>query len=185
VAVADFIAPWQGAAYRHIPAHSPYGILDFRYAGRSPDNRWNRAGQPTLYLAGDYGVVLAEHGRHFDHERAARDPGYLQLRELYRLDVTVDALVDLRNLDLCRLLSLRDPPACFLDKALARAIADYLRQSTRAQGLLMPSVVFLDDPSRWSCILFLEKLPARPEQFIRAATLERIFRVEPPASTGG
>jgi len=64
-------------------------------------------------------------------------------------------------------------------------VADYLRQATRAQGLLVPSVAFLDDPSRWSCILFLEKLPARPEQFIRTATLERSFRVEPPASTGG
>ena len=116
---------------------------------------------------------------------AARELGYLQLRELYRFDVAVDALIDLRNLDLCRLLSLRDPPACFLEKAMARATADYLRQATRAQGLLVPSVAFLDDPSRWSCILFLDKLPARPEQFIRAATLERVIRLEPPDPPGG
>jgi RES domain-containing protein len=82
---AGILAPWTGLAYRHIPAGSPYSVLDFRFAGSSSDNRWNVAGEPTLYLAGDYGVVLAEYARHFDHERALREPQLLHARQLYRL----------------------------------------------------------------------------------------------------
>ena len=59
------LAGWSGDAYRHIPKTSPFDVLDFRFAGLGADNRWNTPGQPTLYLAGDEGVLIAEWGRHF------------------------------------------------------------------------------------------------------------------------
>ena len=64
--------PWSGAAFRHSPADSPYGVLDFRFAGRAADSRWNYPGAPTLYLAGDRGVALAELARHFQEARSPR-----------------------------------------------------------------------------------------------------------------
>jgi len=36
--------------------------------------------------------------------------------------------------------------------------ARFLRLTTSAEGLLVPSVAFLDDPSRWNLVLFLDKL---------------------------
>jgi hypothetical protein len=48
----------------------------------------------------------------------------------------------------------------FLDRAVARATAHFLRRTTSAGGLLVPSVAFLDDPARWNLVVFLENLPA-------------------------
>jgi hypothetical protein len=36
MALAGRLQRWSGAALRHIPAGSPYDVLDFRYAGRGP-----------------------------------------------------------------------------------------------------------------------------------------------------
>ena len=71
MALDPLARPWSGAAFRHIPAGSPVGVLDFRFAGRSADNRWNAQGEPTVYLASDRGVALAELARHF-HEALVR-----------------------------------------------------------------------------------------------------------------
>jgi hypothetical protein len=51
--VAAFLHPWSGTAIRHIPAGSRFDVLDTRFAGLAADNRWNEAGEPTFYLAGD------------------------------------------------------------------------------------------------------------------------------------
>lgn len=89
MALDAFPRPWSGPAFRHIPASSPIGVLDFRFAGRSADNRWNEPGEPTVYLASDRGVALAELARHF-HE-APVPPARLQLveRAVFRLEVTI------------------------------------------------------------------------------------------------
>ena len=49
----DYILPWTGSAVRHIPDNprNPRNIRDFSYCGASNENRWNVAGEPTLYLA--------------------------------------------------------------------------------------------------------------------------------------
>jgi RES domain len=58
---------------RHIPklAIGQYDIYDFSYAGRSTENRWNRQGETTLYLAKGKNVALAEYARHFNIVRVA------------------------------------------------------------------------------------------------------------------
>ena len=58
--LSRYLQRWSGTALRHIPAGSPYDVLDFRFAGRGTDNRWNQSDSPTLYLAGDEGVLIAE-----------------------------------------------------------------------------------------------------------------------------
>ena len=150
---------WSGDALRHIPAGARYDVLDFRYAGRGNENRWNDHGQPTLYLAGDDGVLIAEWGRHFAVNRTPGLQQKTQEREVFRLTLALDAVLDLRDAAVWQDLSLTDAPHCFLDLPTARATANFIRQSTKAQGLIVPSAAFLDDLDRWCLVVFLEKFP--------------------------
>jgi hypothetical protein len=169
VSLADHLLPWSGAALRHIPANSPVEVLDFRFAARSSKNRWNAQRSPTLYLAGDEGVLIAEWGRHFAVRRV---PGLERItveRSVFHLELTLDHVLDLRSAPVCDALSLANAPWCFADGNLARATAQFVRNTTAAQGMLVPAMAFLDDPSRWCLVVFLEKLPADPAEFISSA----------------
>jgi RES domain-containing protein len=161
---------------RHIPADSPFGVLDTRFAGRVGDNRWNRAGDPTFYIASDKAVALAEFARHF---RERQDPalGPLTLeRAIFQLDVRVQVLLDLRQPAARAALGLRGGARRFLDADVARATATFIRRTTEAEALLAPSVAFLDDPACWNLVLFLEKLPRDLREFI-SATPAGTFRI--------
>jgi RES domain-containing protein len=157
--LGEHLIPWTGEAYRHIPASSPFNVLDFRFAGRSAENRWNEPGQPTLYLAGDEGVLIAEWGRHFAVNRTPELERNAVQRAVFRLSLTLDHLLDLRQEAVWRDLSLSGAPSCFLDQSIARATATFIRATTDAQAILVPSVCFLDKLDRWCLALFLEKLP--------------------------
>ncbi len=74
--------------------HLPAGA---RYTGRATANRWNAAGEPTLYLAGDVGVAIAEFARHLNVERAPAPAPVVAARTVYRLAVRVEHLLDLRG----------------------------------------------------------------------------------------
>ena len=179
MSIHDLIGPWSGIAYRHIPAASTIDVLNFRFAGQSPTNRWNVAGQPTLYLAGDYATVIGEFARHFD---LPFDPGQgrdADARRIFRMGITIEHLLDLRDARAHEALSLTNAPFCFLERRVARATAAYIRQMTRAQALLVPSMAFLDEHERWVLVLFLEKLPADPRAFL-VAEADRVFRPDSP-----
>ena len=161
---------WSGAALRHIPAGSPYDVLDFRFAGRGADNRWNEPGSPTLYLAGDEGVLIAEWGRHFAVNRTAQLRQMTAARSTFSLELSLDSVLDVRNEDVCNALSLDNAPYCFADIHVARATAHFVRGTTEAQALLVPSMGFLDNLERWCLVAFLEKLPPDPRRFISSVT---------------
>ncbi len=173
-----FLQPWSGWAFRHIPANSPYDVLDFRFAGKGADNRWNERGQPTLYLAGDRGVAVAEFSRHMAEGRKLHSGELLVERELFRLAVKLTRVLDLRLPAVQEAISLRGAPHCLLERSLARATANYLRQSSTAQALLVPSMSFLDDPERFLLVLFLEKMPTESQQYILWARSEGSIRVQ-------
>jgi len=169
------LSGWSGDAYRHIPEISPFDPLDFRFSGLGADNRWNAPGHPTLYLAGDEGVLIAEWGRHFSVNRTPALQQETVERSVYRLHISLDAVLDLRDDAVCRDLSLEDAPLCFLDRELARAVATFIRVSTSAQAMLAPSVSFLDQPHRWCLVIFLDKLPDL-RTFISSVTPCRLLR---------
>lgn len=150
--------PWISAAYRHINATRDADALDFSYAGLFPRNRWNVPGQPTLYLAGDIGVAISEWGRQFP---SSYPDGAIQpvQREMFRLHLRLDAVVDLRATAALR--TLRDATGMddFRDVNVARAVAISVRVQSRIQAMLVPSIAFLDDLTRWNLVVFLEKLP--------------------------
>lgn len=183
--VRTFLRPWSGWVLRHIPANSPHGVLDFRYAGRAAGNRWNAQGEPTLYLAGDEGVAVAEFARHLIEDRRLKDGARLVERRVFRLVVDLAQTLDLREPALCQSLSLREAPYCFLDKQVARSVAAFLRRTTPAQGLFVPSVAFLDDPGRFVLAVFLEKLPRDPAQFILRAETGGLLRLDLSAREAG
>lgn len=187
MALADLAEPWSGRVYRHIaravpPAPSP-NILDVRYAGRGRTNRWNDAGEPTLYLARDAALCALEFFRHIDEDR---DPGLIPdviERDVYWLDVVVPRVLDVQRPELLDALSLNDAPTCFLNLQVARSTARRIRyEGDAVQGILVPSVACLDQPKRGSLVFFLERLPADLQQFIPCHGRHGTFRVCPPDS---
>jgi hypothetical protein len=167
----DQIQRWTGTGYRHL-SDQARDVLDFRYAALSSENRWYVAGEPTLYIAGDVGVAIAEYGRHFQEQRTPELTIGTHRRIVYRLEMRFEQLIDLRQSATWDAISLAGAPTCSLHKRAARATAAYLRYTTPAQALLVPSVAFLDQLNRWCLVLFLEKLPADPHAFIMAVRVE-------------
>jgi len=175
--VAAFLRPWRGTAIRHIPAGSVFDVLDTRFAGLAADNRWNAAGEPTFYLAGDLGIAVAEYGRHL-REDVGTGASSVRERAVYEVAVQLEAVLDLRDAHVRSAIGLHGGARRFLDRAIARATAHFLRRTSSAEALLVPSVAFLDDPSRWNLVLFLDKLPADVSSFM-SARFYRTIRIGP------
>ena len=175
--VAAHLRPWSGVGYRHIPAGADFDVLDTRFAARSSTNRWNDSGDSTFYVAGDRAVALAEFARHLREDFSPELRAVLAERALYRLQFRLDAVLDLRDAEVLRALGLAGDLRLFLDIAYARATANFVRRTSPAEALLVPSMAFLDDPSRWNLVLFLEKLPRDLITFITVGP-EGVFRVD-------
>lgn len=175
----DHVRPWAGTAYRHIPADAGYDIRDLRFAGRRSDGRWHWRGQPTLYLASDAGVAIGEFSRHLAVDRGgALIPAR---RTIYELGVRIDRTIDLRDPAVLRLIGRDDAPGCWLDPRIARAVATFFRDALGVQAVLVPSVVHLDDATRFNVVGFLENLPPNPRSFLPRARRRATVTVEPAA----
>jgi RES domain-containing protein len=173
-----YLRPWSGEGVRHLPeqARDP---LDVRWAGIATENRWNVAGQPTLYLAKDRAVALAELARHFRDERTPELARQAHQRQVYRFRLTLHRTLDLRDPAFCAALSITDAPQRVLHKPAARATAQFLRELTPAEALFVPSMAFLDQPEAWVLVVFLEKLPADLRSVIAGVTPDRLLAIEP------
>jgi RES domain-containing protein len=179
--LADHIGPWRGTAYRHIPADSGYDIRDLRYAGRRSSGRWHWQGQPTLYLASDSAVAIAEFARHLAVDRGGvATPAR---RAVYELGVRLERVIDLRATPVLRLIGRDDAPECWLDPRIARAVATFFRDSLDLQAVLAPSVAHLDDATRFNVVCFLENLPDTPRSFLPRARRRSTVSVEPEAGS--
>lgn len=165
--VERFCHPFLGRAYRVIPDGPPGGPandpLDATFAANSDDNRWNRRGEPTRYLAGDSRVMAAEWARHVENAGlTSRIVRTAHRKRIYEIDLVLDAVLDLRQPSVCAALRLLDAPTCFLSKSLCHATASDLRRSTRTRALFVPSVALLDQLDRWVMVLFVDKFPSFP-----------------------
>lgn len=178
------LEPWTGIVYRHIPTHASFGVTDFRFCGMTEDGRWSYGGQPTLYLAGTQAIAIQEYGRHHTEKLPGIEP---VSRTLYRLDVKFTAVVDLRQKELRENFELEQAESFFdLDKT--RAVANLIRRTSRAQGLMVPPLGCLDRPDALNLVIFLERFPLATS-FItstrKAGTFAFIPSAEKPEGTRG
>jgi RES domain-containing protein len=183
VAIQDKIGPWSGVAYRHLPVTvtKKADVLDFSFAGRAADNRWNVKGHPTLYLAGDVGVALAEWSRHFVENTNPALASVPVKRTVWQLMITVPRVLDMRDGEVWTALHLANAPHCFLDLGVSQIVGEYLRRVTEAQALLVPSVAMLDKLDRWNLVVFLDKLPSDSGGFITG--IGRLGSLQAPTGT--
>jgi RES domain-containing protein len=174
-----YILPWSGYAVRHIPDNpgKTYDIYDFRYCGRSNENRWNVAGEPTLYLAKEKDVALAEYARHFKVNRTSRLASQTYRRQVFRFRVELEYVLDLTNPDVWNALSLENAPDCFKDKTIARSTANFIRNTTSTQAIIVPSIAFLDNLEQWCLVLFLEKLLPETRKFLPFVEADGFFHI--------
>jgi hypothetical protein len=75
-------------------------------------------------------------------------------------------------------LSLTNAPDCFKDRDVARACANFIRYTTTATAIFVPSMAFLDDLEQWCLVLFLEKLPTDVREFLPSVNTDGTFRIE-------
>ena len=126
-------------------------------------NRWSAPGEPTIYLAGDLGVALAEFGRHAPPEPADA--------RIWAVQVDLDAVVDMRGLR---------EASSLLDRAQCGAIANGLRANGGCEGVLVPTVAMLDRADRWNLVVFVDRLRRPLAEAIRP--VEVVTKVTPAAA---
>lgn len=153
------LMPGTGAAYHHISARATHDVLGFSFVGLNADNRRNTALEPSHYVAGDQGVVIAEWGRNFRRRRSesVREPSVE--RSVFRLSLRLDAVLDLHDPHVAAMVGAADAPGCFTGRAIAHFTAALIRVTTSANAILVPSIAFLDDLTRWNFVVFLDTMP--------------------------
>jgi len=136
------------------------------------ENRWSAAGEPTLYLASDAAVALAELARHLDDTPEAGG--------VWSVDVECAQVLDLR--EACA--SSESHPGAWLEGETCRGLAGIVRDRPGSTGILVPSVAFLDDLSRFNLVLFADRVTAAGplERWIRP--VERVLSVRREAGEG-
>ena len=178
MSIAGHIEPWRGHAFRHVPDIPSSDVRDFRYCALSKTNRWNAQGEPTLYLAKDKSVVIGEFSRHFSEDRSPKLATQMHRRQIWRLSVRFRRTIDLCRPSVCKAMSLDDAPQCFTDIQVARSTATFLRKTLKIEALFVPSMVFLDDLSKWCLAVFLENLPADSTRFLPKAEKDGFLNIQ-------
>jgi len=178
LSIAGYIKPWSGYAYRHLPDIPSSDARDFSYCSLSKTNRWNSKGEPTLYLAKDKSVVVGEFSRHFSENRSPGLIAQMHRRQIWKISVRFRKTIDLCNLEVCNALSLDDPPRCFENIQIARSTAAFLRHSLKVEAIFVPSMVFMDDLSKWCLVIFLENLPEDSRTFFPKADKDGFLDIQ-------
>ncbi len=178
MSLTGYIKSWDGYAIRHIPKIANHNVYDFSYCALSRNNRWNVQGEPTLYLAKGKDVATGEFARHFSDNRSQALAKKIQRRQIWQFTVRLNRTLNLCDLKVCSALSLTDAPYCFKDKRVARSTANFLRSSLKIDAIFVPSMVFLDDLSKWCLVIFLENLPKNSDKFLPNAQKQGHIGIE-------
>jgi DNA ligase D-like protein (predicted 3'-phosphoesterase) len=164
--------PWSARAFCAGPRADR---LDVASLVTCDGNRWSEPGEPTIYLAGDPGIAIAELGRHWLESAAPAN--------VWSVAIDLARVVDLRDPAVRSALGIPgdpgDPgdPAWILDAKRCRSIAGRLRERGDCQGIVTPSAAFLDDGTRWNAAIFADRLRASVDAAIRVES--RVVEIVP------
>jgi RES domain-containing protein len=139
----------QPFGHRGVVARNGDGSLSRSGLVTTDGNRWSRPGEPTIYLGSDKAVALAEFARHLELDSPV-------VAGLWTVDVQLDCVVDLRS-DARSNATLAEDPRWLLDRERCRSLAAKFR-ARGAQGLIVPSVAFLDQREHWNLVVFADRL---------------------------
>lgn len=145
--LADLSMPFGGTAYYA----STEPVLAAEDLVTTDGNRWSQVGEPTVYLAGDPALALAEFARHAPQEDEPHGV-------IWTVKLRLASLVDLRDMETRRTVTPEAEPASWLDRNWCRSIAGRLRASGDCDGLVVPSAAMLDRPERWNLVVFVDRL---------------------------
>jgi RES domain-containing protein len=148
--LAGLVQPFGGRVSCHVPTDRPFSYTALARPDDGRD-RWGASGTRTVYLAGDPSVALAEYARH----RIVGAPSESRCLCSFRLQAV--SVLDLRTDATAALLG-RPSMDLVVDRHVARAVSRAVRDSNVCQGLIVPSMAFLDRPDRFNVVLFVERL---------------------------
>jgi RES domain-containing protein len=155
----DCVEPWGGPVYCHAPADQPFNLA---VLGRPDDGheRWGTSGLRTVFLATDPAIAIAEYARH-------RSPGApADERRVVAMRLSAITVVDLRRPAVADALGVSTPSRHVGDRHVARRVAADVRRTGLCQGLIVPSMAFLDRPERSNVVLFVEHLGRDLDQLL-------------------
>ncbi len=156
--LADLVVSWSGELLRHRPKASRRSVLDETYLGIAADNRWSAAGVRAWYFASDRAVVTAEFARHIEADVPAGYAVRLE-RSVFRVPVTLERVLDLRDPLVVAAMGAAAIHDWILDLAATQTAAAYLLAHVNGlQGLLVPSVAFLDRPDRFNVVVYRDAI---------------------------
>ena len=158
MALSRLLRPWSGEMLRHRPKASRRSVLDDLYLGQADDNRWSARGVRAYYFASDRGIVAAEHARHV---AADLPPGPAERieRAVYRVPVALERTLDLTDPRVVAAMGAEPINEWILDRARTQAAGAYLLSHVDGlQGLIVPSVAFLDDHARFNVVVFRDAI---------------------------
>lgn len=158
MALADLVVAWSGDVLRHRPKSSSRSVLDDTYLGIADDNRWSAQGIRAYYFASDIGVVAAEHARHIAVDVPVGHADRIE-RSVFKVRVALDRVLTLTNAHVIVAMGAAPLQEWVLDTVATQTAASYLVAQVRGlQGLIVPSVAFLDRPDRFNLVVYPEAI---------------------------
>lgn len=172
------VTSWSGDVLRHRPAGSSRSVVDDAYLGQVVDNRWSALGVRAYYFALDPGVIVAEYARHIAADLPTGHTERIE-RDVFRVAVSLDRALDLTNPSVVMAMGADPIGDWILDIMTTQAAAAYLlTQVPGLQGLIVPSVAFLDDRARFNLVVFRDAIDPRATfgtpVFVMRITLEAL-----------
>jgi RES domain-containing protein len=152
VAVSDGLAglaPFVGRAA--VAIQDGPSTWDGRRLISTDGNRWSAPGEPTICLAGDVAVALAELARHLTPDEMAT------AARVWTVEVHADAIADLRREPVRVGLPDWDDRRWVNDIERCRRLGQEVRHAG-AHGMIVPSAAFPDRPERHNLVLFAENV---------------------------
>jgi hypothetical protein len=161
-ALERLVHPTDGPVYCHAPADRPF---DLRALDRPDDeaDRWSAPGTRTAYLARDPLVALAEYARHGPPFAAPEE------RRLVRLTLRPIRALDLRTEAVRSALGVGDDVRQYADRERARRLGLAIRSARICEGVVVPSMAFLDDLERSNVVIFCELVARGLDAILRDA----------------